>query len=302
MNRFRGFLRSATLRFDQGAERLLAWIGRVMTPRARRISFTLMGIVFVFGLIYSVYQSPRLLLEANPVAFAAIALVSFPAVLATTVIRYRLLALASGKHMTLFTAARIVVTGISANMLPLPGGIMVRAAGLTEDGKRFARATRFSLAATFIWLGVASTFSGTFAVLLGLSIVGSVAIGLGLLLVAAGLASFPRDTVYSFLALIVGTNGLLMAFMTLQYWLAFAATGAPIGIAQAAFLTICGPIGVVIAVAPAGIGVTELSAATLSNLIGVDPTQAFVALALSRIAQILVTSALTLTLRHERTT
>jgi len=300
MNNYRALFSSAVQHLDDVAERILVSTQSLLSPRVKRTLFILMALVFVSGLFYSIYRNPDLLSEANLLAFAAIAIVSFPAIVATSIVRYRLLALASGKNMTLRGSARVIVSGIAANMMPLPGSILIRAAGLTDNGKRFARATRFSIAATSIWLGVATTFSAAFAVYLGLILGGTIGLATGLLLIAAGMSTFPRDTVEGFPLLILSANALLMTFMTFQYWLAFAATGSTIGISQAAFLTICGPIGVVIAIAPAGMGVTELSAAALSTLVGIEPSRAFVALALSRIAQLVVTSALALILRHDR--
>lgn len=293
-------LESVIGRIDSVAERALTQLERVLTDRFRHLLFILMAVIFVGGFAYALFSNPGILRGVNASALAAIGLLSFPAILLITVVRYQLLGLASGKNMSLLDAARVVVTGIAANMLPLPGSIMVRAAGLTENGRRFARASRFSLAATFVWLGIALVFSATFGYILGLSIFGTAALLAGILVLVIGLGTFPQDTVKGFPSLIVASNGLLMLLMTAQYWLAFAATGSMISVSQAAFLTICGPIGVVIAIAPAGIGVTELSAAALAILVGVEPSTAFVALALSRIMQLVVTSALAFALARAR--
>lgn len=299
VDKYRNALNAALLRFDREAEAILLWMQGRLQPRTRKILFLLMGLVFIGGFAYSVFRKPDLLAEANLLAFLAIAVVSFPAVLVTSIIRYQLLAVASGKNIEFRSAATIVVTGIAANILPLPGGIMVRAAGLTENGKGFARATRYSLAATLLWIGVAAFYSAGFAAYLGLLLYGIGGLIAGLIMVLAGWRAFPKDVVHQMRPRIIATNLILMLFMTLQYWLAFVATGSPIGVAQAAFLTICGPIGVVVAIAPAGIGVTEVTAAALSILVEVDPARAFVALSLSRIAQSLVAGVAAWALRAE---
>jgi hypothetical protein len=299
LEKYRNALSAALHRLDAEAEAILLWTHARLQLRTRRILFLLMALVFISGLGFSVFRNPSLLVEANLLAFAAIALVSFPAVLATSIARYQLLALASGKNITFRSAARIVVTGIAANVLPLPGGIIVRAAGLTENGKGFTRATRYSLAATLLWIGVATVFSSAFAIYLELLLFGATGLIAGSILILGGWRAFPKDVVHGIPSRIMATNLILMGFMTFQYWLAFAATGESIGVEQAAFLTICGPIGVVVAIAPAGIGVTEVSAAALSTLVGVDPARAFVALALSRIAQSLVATVVAWVLRAE---
>src|SRR3954471_24688818 len=86
-----------------------------------------------------------------------------------------------GKHPPLPRALHIAVLGTAANLLPVPGAVLVRVDALRREGTSVRRSTAASACAAFLW-GAAA------AVLAGLALLTSHRL-LAVLLVAGGLVA-----------------------------------------------------------------------------------------------------------------
>ena len=76
------------------------------------------------------------------------------------VVEYRLTARLAGYSVGWSHAFRIVVLGSAANLLPLPGAVLVRTRALAGMGATYGAALGSALTVGLIWLGTASALAG----------------------------------------------------------------------------------------------------------------------------------------------
>ena len=166
----------------------------------------------------------------------------------------------------------VAVLSAAANLLPLPGSLLVTVRSLSEDGTSYGQALAASAVPGLSWLGITG-------------IVGGAAIGiegpiwLGLATVGAGCAAFAgagalfRSTApaegrarlgFTILAVEAGWLGV----SALRLGLAVTALGLTVEPTQAVALSVAGALTVAIGFFPGGLGIREALIAGLSPLIG----------------------------------
>ncbi len=167
-----------------------------------------------------------------------------------------------------------------ANMLPVPGALLVRGASFAKAGAPARDNAVILGAGAVIWVLLATalvafaalptiTVAGLSAILVSAAVAVSVWLGhrfvpaaaAGLLLVRIGLIALTVVRLYAFIGLIGGGSALREAAVY---------AGASL-------------VGQVVGIVPAGIGVVEAVGAGLALIIDAAPAQAFVALSLNRV-------------------
>lgn len=177
-------------------------------------------------------------------------------------------------------AMRINVYAQLAELLPIPGGAIVRAGAMMRAGATAARSTEIILAFSLMWIACA-------AVGAGLALMTGAAGQLILLAGALGVLSVFAWTwtrlgaAIAVTALALRTVGLML--VAVRMIVCFAVIGMTIDASAGfgfAFATILGSAASLV---PAGLGVSEALSTLMAGPIGVNPAAAFLAVAIGRI-------------------
>jgi hypothetical protein len=202
------------------------------------------------------------------VAFA----IAAPASLVLKAFEFRISAQIAGQNPGRRRSLSVAVVSSAANLLPLPGSLLVTVRSLSEDGSTYGRAIAASAVPGLAWLGITG-------------IVGGIAIGIeGTLWLAAitiacgSAASIAAATLFASTAPAEGRAKLGASIIAVEAgWLIVSATrlglavtalGVSIDPTQAVALSVAGALTVAIGFFPGGLGVREALIAALAPLIG----------------------------------
>ena len=257
----------------------------------RRTILFLAVIGLVIGIYLSVRAQPDIFTNAQLAPLLLLAFAAVPLTIFLNSLEFLLSARLIGRSVSLKSAAETVIIGGVANMLPLPGGVIVRVAALKAEGANATQGGSILLFVALIWAVVSFTYAGAWLLFLEQGWIGLLFLALGLLgtlFCFAASERFLNDraaTVQMFLC----KFGIVLVD-ALRLFLCFLAIGAIAGFGQASVLTVAGFLGSSISIVPAGLGVREGFAALLGPIAGMTAASAFLATAMNRIIGLLVTT------------
>jgi hypothetical protein len=244
-------------------------------------------LVFAVGIVLSIRARPELVSDLSYGPLVALALAGVPITVLLNTEEFRLSAQLLGQDVPRLTAAEVTVVASVANMLPIPGGTIVRVTALKAGGARVRDGTAATLLIATLWIGVALLYAGAWlavstsqqAGFLGLScaIVGGVVLAGAL---AVGHRMFRGDGVLAGLVLI--KSGLVLVDAT-RIYLSMLALNADGTFGQASVLSASSVAGAAVSIVPAGLGIREATAALLAPLVALPAASAFLATALNRL-------------------
>ncbi len=195
-------------------------------------------------------------------------------------------------------SVRLVVVATAANVLPLPGGALVRVHALTSAGASVARSTAINLLAAGAWVATAVALAGAAAIgyrpALG---VAGVAAGLGGIAVVAVTiravaAAWSPAAVAGLLGVEVATTLLHAA----RLWLVLVALDVEVVVSQAVVLGAAAPLAAAAGMFPAGLGLAELLSALLAPAVALPAATGLLATALARVLGLAATAPIALAL------
>ncbi len=267
-------LRDWGLRHRQGLRSLALWLSIA---------------VLVAGLVTSIQAQPDVLTGLDWRYLLLVMLLPVPLMVALNAWEYLLTGRLLGRSIALFDALEVTILGTAANMLPLPGGALVRVAGLKAAGARIGQGLAASLLVFLIWAGIAAIWSGLWIGTLGETWPGLAIAGVGGFLLFIGTALAMRlEGGARVLSLIAATRLALVLVTTFRIYLCFLALGISASFAQASGLSVSGVMSSVVSFVPAGLGVRELFAAALSPLVGLAMSAGFMVTFVNRLLTIIV--------------
>jgi hypothetical protein len=238
----------------------------------------------------------------NPLAALAVLVVLAPLTTILNGLEYAGAARLVGQHARLRSAVRVAVLGTAANLLPLPGAVLVRVDAMRRAGAGVKRSTAASAAAALLWAAAAAGLAGVAL------IVGRPAIGAGLVAVAvfAGLAGAaagmrvagrsdverPGEAVLRLLAIEVGA----VTVGALRLVVIGAGLGGGIGFGQAAGLGLANIAAAAAGIFPGGLGLREALSALLAPILDLPAAVGAVAASFDRLLGLPVVIAAALVL------
>lgn len=287
-------IRSLAQYIDLFIQKLWTIVETRLTARLRQTAYIFMFALFIGGIVYIFYQDPEFLSRIEPWPVVGLALL-MPLRLAINVIRYTILARILDQPMNFQRALSVVIAGNAANFLPLPGGLMVRAAGLSDQGQGYTRGLGVNVAGSLVWLGTAGIFSATGAFALSLPLIGGSLIAGGTIALAIGI----RQLMYwrpslRIIGTLMGANLAFCFVASIRFALALMAVGLGLELARPVLMSISGPLGLVTALAPGALGISEAIATALGVASGLEATETFAAAAIVRIVSFSVFACITL--------
>jgi len=267
------------------------------SPRVRRVGVLLAAIVFFAGLGLALAARPELFREVDLVAWALV-LACVPLTVLANSCQFWLAARLLRVPMPPVRAMLVTLLSTAANMLPLPGGSVVRIAALKSTGNTYRQGTGVTVLVAGNWLGMTLILAGCALLALDLRGMGVGALASGGLALAASGAGLrvAHNAGAAWLLALAAAQSAMVATGTLRLWLCFRALGEPAAALEAVVLTLSNVVAAAVGVAPAGLGVAEVTAAGIATAIGIPAALAFLAAALDRISGLIVVGLLTVIL------
>ena len=268
---------------SESADRLHAWARR-NDKTLRRALLWLALAVLLAGLFFSLQEQRHALTTLDWRPIALVLLLPIPLVLLLSVLEYIAMGRLLGKRLAFGHALEVTIVGAAANMLPLPGSVLVRMAGLKLAGAGLGDGALLSLLVFLVWLGSAASYSGAWVAVLGSAWTGAALgiAGLATLLVAVSWARRFRNGDGLMTVIAVMRLGVVV-LEALRIYLCFRALGFDASFAQSSGLTVTTVLGSIVSVVPAGLGIREIVAAAFSPVLGLAMSAGFLATVLNRL-------------------
>jgi uncharacterized membrane protein YbhN (UPF0104 family) len=253
-------------------------IKRVLAQRAKPLSprtqLTVTIVVCAALVVASVWAWHHAHLSVSDIDWAPIAVAFFvaaPATLGLKMLEYDAAARLVGSRAHFRRALDISIVSSAANLLPIPGSLIVTTRGLSEQGATYGEAAFASVIPSLAWLAIAGIIGGLGVVVAGNAAIGgalSVA-GLGCLTVAGLMfvRSAPHHGRVQLAIRIIVIETTWVGLSGFRMWLALRAIGVTATTAQVLALAVTGAMAVAIGFLPAGLGAREALIALLSPII-----------------------------------
>lgn len=276
------------------------------SPRAQRYLLLGAAVAFVLMTVAAARAVPPLeLTEGWPLLFL-VGVVGVPLSMLANAVEYVVSARIVGARVRLGEALRVTVLAMAANLLPLPGSLMVRTTALHGLGSGARRALGATAIVAISWVGVTGLIAGSLALAgIGLGF-GLVTFLVGLLLTAGGLAllsgSVERRRFPGLAVAMLTTEVATVALGAARFWLVLLALGFPADLSQAAALVIAGVAAAATGIFPGGLGIRELLAGVISPMVGLPAALGLLATAVNRLVEyaVLLPVSLYLAIRKRR--
>ena len=253
-------------------------------PLVKRTVYFLALSFLLGGLIVAFRQLPTGVRFENYQFIALLLVTMAPLTLLLNAIELELSANLLDVRLGWRRALKVTVLSSAANMLPLPGGPIIRTAALTHVGADLARSTGVVTSVASQWLGFIILYAGAWLaftsnpwigclVALGGTTIFALSIG-WLVKIGCKPTTIAYVSLVKVLSTIVGVWG---------FWCAFASLGTFLSVGDVSIFAVAGAAGVAVSVVPAGLGVTETMSAALASWVTVSPAVAFLAAAVFRL-------------------
>ncbi|WP_425410818.1 lysylphosphatidylglycerol synthase domain-containing protein [Hyphococcus sp.] len=184
-------------------------------------------------------------------------------------------------------ACTISAIGRIAEILPLPGGAMVRGAALVRAGAGWGESAMIISLTAVLTLSMAAALAGVPLIMSGGN--------LGYIVFTAGAAGalmsagwmIRRSGIGVTVAMLVSRIAII-ALGVVHIDVAFNAIGVDVKIIDAALFVVASSLGGSLSIVPAGIGLSEAIAAALAMLVDIPSGAAFLAVAIVRMCSLAV--------------
>lgn len=262
-------------------------------PMSRRTQLIVTVVVCALLIVASVWAWRHAHLSWSEIDWTAIAIAFFvaaPATLGLKMLEYDAAARLVGQRAHFRRALDVSILSSAANLLPIPGSLLVTTHALSEQGATYGEAAFASAIPSLAWLSIAGIIGG-----LGVVVAGNAPIGAALSI--AGLASFgvagymflrsaPAHGRVALAIRIVVIETSWVGLSGFRMWLALRAIGVSATPAQVLALAVAGAMAVAIGFLPAGLGAREALIALLSPIIKLPLSQGVVLGVIDRVVWI----------------
>lgn len=258
----------------QRVRALLERRAQPLPDRVRRPLLAVATVGLVAAMVWAWNRAELTLDDLEWGPLLGLALIAAPASLLLKAAEFTVAARVAGQQPPRRLAMETAVVSSAANLLPLPGSLLVTVQTLAEGGASYGGAVAASAVPGVAWLGITGVIGGTALVVEGAGVLGGLVILGGLVALAgAGLvfrSTAPAEGRPALIAAILVVETGWLAVSGLRFTLAAATIGVDLTLTQALALSVAGAITVAIGFFPGGLGVRETLIAGLSPLIGLD--------------------------------
>lgn len=245
-----------------------------LPDRHRRPLLVVATVALIAAMVWAWNRAGLTIDDLSWKPLVALALVAAPASLllkaAEFIVAARITDQRPGSRLAMETA----LVSSAANLLPLPGSLLVTVKALADGGAGYGGAVAASAVPGIVWLGITGVVGGSALVMEG-------AVAVGLIVLIGGVVAFvgasavfrstgPSDGRPALVLAVLLVETGWLAVSGLRFTLAAAVIGVDLTLPQALALSVAGAITVAIGFFPGGLGVREALIAALSPLIGLD--------------------------------
>jgi uncharacterized membrane protein YbhN (UPF0104 family) len=267
---------------------------RILAARDRPRSPWLMIVAVVLFLVFTAVAFRHLPHVAKPVRWELLAiagLVVVPVITVLNALEFRLMAHFAEHHPPMLEILQVTILGSAANLLPVPGAVVVRLANLRKAGVRVSRGLNLTAIIGLTWVGAACALGGIAELWshLAFALV-ALAIGVGLLGLAVVLLARILDagTRIAGAVELLAIEGGFVLMQAFRLFLVASALRFNVSYAQSTTLVIAAVSAAAIGFLPAGLGAREVIAAALSPIVGLAAAVGLVITAVDRIVNLIV--------------
>jgi hypothetical protein len=283
-------------RLDAFLKRVVALLIRAtkarLAARSRQMDRILLAVavvVFIVGVVFSYVSLPDFTRAPVWGLMALVALVGVPLTLAANTAEYVLSVRLLGYRISLEPAIRVSLLAAAANLLPIPGSVLVRTQAMRGLGAKTGRALATSTLVGVAWLATGAALTGGFLFVHGRLAAGAVTVIVGLILLGATLFLSARldparaVTISAQLLVVEAASVLVKAA---RLYVILHALHYQVGMDQAMALTMAAVVSTASGFFPGGLGATELLSAAVSPLVGIPAAVGLLAAAIDRLIQL----------------
>jgi len=271
-------------RFETAALRVHGVAG---SSRWRPWLFGAAALVFI-GISIVSYASLPTDVSISPWLFIVLVVVAVPATVLANAAEYVVIARISEHQVAPAEAARLTVAATAANLLPLPGGVLIRTQALKLKGASYRTALGANACAGLAWLGSAALGVAVVAFVQGgHRAAASVVAAVGLAIIGATLALLIRirsaaavRRLYELLLVEL----LTVAVSSVRVYVAFRMIGLDATATQSVALTGATILAAAVGIFPGGLGLREALAGAIGAVVSLPASEAVAATAADRIA------------------
>lgn len=184
---------------------------------------------------------------------------------------------------------KVTALGSLANLLPIPGGVIIRLTALKKAGASVSKSSKALASVGLIWLGI-SLFVTGICLLPHQGVIGllTISTGTAVYIFAILLTGISAPLNRQILAKLTLLECLVVLNAGLRTYIVLVALGIETTILQGMALVASGSIAVAAGIVPAGLGIRELIAASIGSQVGIGGGAAFLASALNNVISILI--------------
>jgi uncharacterized membrane protein YbhN (UPF0104 family) len=270
------------------------FLSRVLAARDKPRGPWLMIFAVVLFLVFTIVAFRHLPPIDKPIRWELIlvaGLLVVPMITVLNALEFRLMAHLAEHHPPMLEILQVTILGSAANLLPVPGAVVVRLANLRKAGVRVTRGLNLTAIIGLTWVGAACVLGGIaesfshldFALI-------ALGIGVGLLGVAIGMLSRSLDRGDRFAGAVelLAIEGAFVLMQAFRLFLIASALRFNVSYAQSTTLVIAAVSAAAIGFLPAGLGAREAIAALLSPIVGIQAAVGLVITAVDRIVNLIV--------------
>lgn len=283
---------------DRRVRDLAARPGRALSPRAERLALALAGLVFLASGVLAWRELNRDGIDLDWRPLVAIAAVGMPLTVFANASEYWLSGRLVGRTTGAVASIRVAMAAIAANMLPVPGSVLVRVRALASTGVTYGEAARSSFLLGIGWIAMTAALCGVALIgrthpVVNVALLAAGALGFAWIsrsIAARGLSVVPN------LALIAGVESVAVVAAALRFGLALMAMGTAVDAGQSMALSSSGVLASMAGIFPGGLGLRELLAGALGSSVDIAAASGVAASVVDRLALVVVLSPLALLL------
>ncbi len=257
-----------------------------VSTQVKSIALLVSLLIFIGGIILSIQYNPGLIKDVNWVFIFIILLVGVPITVSINAIRYILTGNLIKRKIPIISALNITVFSTVANMLPLPGGVLVRIAGLKTVDISYQKGISATILVFIVWVAMTCLYAASALYLITFEVtiieITVYVVGIVLLGLSIYLLKKMRAQIWLIL-LILGTELFAAATDAFRLWLCFLALSEQVDFLNSSVLTISAVVGSAISIVPAGLGLREATTALIAPIVNISASAGFVVTALNRL-------------------
>ncbi|MEM6475789.1 MAG: hypothetical protein AAF687_06450 [Pseudomonadota bacterium] len=239
------------------------------------------ALVFIGGFALSVSRLELTLADISIGYILLSGVIIVPLAFAYGAFNFMIMARGAGLRVPFTRAFQITCVAQFAEFLPIPGGALVRGGALMQRGTGAVDSAAHVTVNALLWVACAALVGG---LSLGLGNPVALAIFLGGSLGIAGCTAWlTRKAGVGIALAALAMRFVGLVFAGARLFAAFAAIGVTLAVLDLYPFVFATILGSAAAIAPGGLGISEVAAAALATLSTIPPEAAFLAVALNRL-------------------